>query len=200
MGYWNKYWIDILHLQAVQRKKEHIKSNNSFQIDNYRYADLEREWSGIRRGKDHPLYGKSRSDEVKRKISEAHKGKKHSLETKNKIAKGRLGKKHSEKTKAKMKEFRLKEGIGGHRGGLHHQNLVNKIASQWDNGLNKVEIEKWLKLPNHHWRIIDVLINDKNCIEVGTCTRNKIEELEKYGFKVIHLPYSNFEESLLEVN
>ena len=45
-------------------------------------------------GENHPLYGKPRSEETKRKLSEAHKGKKLSEETKKKMSLNNVGEKN----------------------------------------------------------------------------------------------------------
>ena len=51
-----------------------------------------------------------------------------------------------------------------------------------------VEIEKAIKV-NHHWRIIDILVDGKICYEIGFCKSDKINELNNNGFSVVHLPY-----------
>jgi len=62
-------------------------------------------------GENHPLYGKTHSEETKAKMREAAMGRKISKETRSKMsaahmgrpsAKGMLGKSHSAETKAKM--------------------------------------------------------------------------------------------------
>lgn len=53
-------------------------------------------------GKQSPTKGKNYSEEVKKKMSAAHKGYKHTKETREKIRKARLGYKHSEEAKTKM--------------------------------------------------------------------------------------------------
>jgi len=66
-----------------------------------------------KKGKDHPNYGKSHSEETKRKISEAHKGK--------------IGRLHSNETKRKMRESNKGKNVG---------------KKWWNNGkINKFTIE-----------------------------------------------------------
>ena len=50
--------------------------------------------SKIRRGENHPMFGKHHSEETRRKMSEAKKGENHP----------RFGKHHSEETRQKMRE------------------------------------------------------------------------------------------------
>lgn len=52
------------------------------------------------KGENHPMYGKQRSEETKRKMSESHKGENHPL----------YGKQHSEETKRKMSEAKNTSG------------------------------------------------------------------------------------------
>ena len=57
-------------------------------------------------GKSNGFYGKTHTDEVKRKLSEARKGMKLSEETKRKMSKSKKGMKRSEETKRKISEAR----------------------------------------------------------------------------------------------
>ncbi len=66
----------------------------------------------IKKGENHPMFGKKLSEEHKSKISVATKGKKRkklSEEHKAKLSKAKEGKKHSEETKAKMRESKKKD-------------------------------------------------------------------------------------------
>lgn len=67
--------------------------------------------NGKRTGEKHPFYGKHHSEKTKKKISEAEKGKPRSEETKKKISEARRGEKHpmygkhhSEETRNKTSE------------------------------------------------------------------------------------------------
>tara|TARA_E500000318_G_scaffold25150_2_gene25166 strand:- start:372 stop:968 length:597 start_codon:yes stop_codon:yes gene_type:complete len=64
-----------------------------------------------RRGENHPNFGKTHSEETKRKMSEAAKGRKHTEESKRKMSETKkgenhpnFGKSHSEETKRKISE------------------------------------------------------------------------------------------------
>jgi group I intron endonuclease len=100
-------------------------------------------------GKNHPLYGTKLSKEHKRKIGDAHIGKPRSEETKKKISeakKGRnnpnygkygkdnpcFGKTHSEETKRKIS--RLMEGEKNPMYGKHHSEETKKKISETNTG------------------------------------------------------------------
>lgn len=75
-------------------------------------------------GENHPMYGKSHTEETKKKLSKSHKGKYHTKETKNKISNSikkekhpLWGKCHTEESKRKMSDTQLKKDI---RGEKHH--------------------------------------------------------------------------------
>jgi hypothetical protein len=75
-------------------------------------------------GKNHPFYGKHRSEETKRKLSESNIGKHHSEETKKKMSEARRGKNHpnfgkhrSEETKRKLSAINI---------GKHHSEEAKK--------------------------------------------------------------------------
>ena len=142
--------------------------------------------------------GKPQSNELIQKRAESNRGQTRSKDTRKKISiklKGNnnaIGCRRSQESIQKAREAWLKNGRKGNRGSLKHQKIVNHIAKGLANGFNKIEIEKPVKLPNHHWRIIDVLVNNKICYEIGHCKEEKIEQLTQSGFDVIHLPYSSF--------
>lgn len=138
--------------------------------------------------------GISPSEETRHKISEANKGqipwnKGRTYEEMLGINKAQGYKKKISKTTHRL----FIEGkTNGYRGSVYHQYLVNTVASWLDNGKNKVEIEK--AVPNGStWRLIDILVNDKVCFEIGDCRREKIQDITQNGFTVVHLPYSCFE-------
>ncbi len=58
--------------------------------------------SEVKKGENHPSFGKTYSEETKAKMSEAHKGKKISEETKYKISEAQKGKTHSDETRVKI--------------------------------------------------------------------------------------------------
>ena len=59
-------------------------------------------------GENNPMYGKYRSDEFKRMVSEIHRGKQLSAETKRRISKSHCGLSPSPETKEKMKMSQVK--------------------------------------------------------------------------------------------
>ena len=60
--------------------------------------------SEVNKGDKNYGFGKPRSEEVKKKISESNMGKKHSEESKRKMSLSQKGKKHTEETKLKLSE------------------------------------------------------------------------------------------------
>lgn len=83
------------------------KYNNNYGGHNERLSESKKGWkpseeqrrkhSESIKGENHPMYGKSRSEETKRKLSETHKGKKHTDETKRKMSEQRKGSKSHNK-------------------------------------------------------------------------------------------------------
>ncbi len=55
----------------------------------------------------HPLFGKHRSEETKKKMSQSLSGRTFSEETKEKISQANLGKKHSKESRKKMSQANL---------------------------------------------------------------------------------------------
>lgn len=157
-----------------------------------------------------PWLGKERSEETKQKIGNTSKGKRYNPEgefkkgekhpnfgkslpeeTKRKIGEANSLKKRTEAQKKHLREWNLEHMQAGNRGTLKHQKLVAKIAKYYDDGLHKVEVETVVKTrKGRHRRIIDVLVDEVVCIEIGGCKQNKIQELHESGYQVIHLPYS----------
>ena len=167
--------------------------------------ETKRKISVTNKGKPHGNKDIPLSEEHKRKLRENHKGMTglhHSEETKRKIGNANRGKPSWHKGKPLSEEHKRKiskalmgrpgTNYGGYRGKERHQNLVKEIASWLDNGKNKIEVEKPVKINSNRWRIIDIFVNDNICIEVGGCLKEKINDLKNNGFTVVHLPYTLF--------
>ena len=131
--------------------------------------------------------GHRQSKEARRKMSEAKKG--HIPWNK--------GIKMREETKQKLstsfKDLFHRGEWGGYKGGVRHQELLDEVANYLRNENHNVEVEKAIHIGGS-WRIIDVLVNETMCYEIGYCKKDKIQHLENNGYKVIHLPYDSFEE------
>ena len=98
----NTPWITGKHHSEETRKKLSDKAKK-------RCATPENNPMYGKRGKDNPNYGKKRTEEQLRRMSESHKGIRLSEEAKRKISEsltGRPGHKHSEDTKKKISEAR----------------------------------------------------------------------------------------------
>lgn len=61
-----------------------------------------------RKGKDHPMFGKTHKKESLQQMSKSHKGRKHTKETGIKISKAHTGRKHTEKAKHNMSQAQKK--------------------------------------------------------------------------------------------
>ena len=121
-------------------------------------------------GEKHPLYGKPRSEETKRKLSEAHKGKKLSEETKKKMSLNNVGEKNhafgkkwlynkdtDEQVYVLSNEFEkyLNEGfIFGMRPKTPFSEETKKKISENKKGDNNPNFgKKWMYNPNTNHRI-----------------------------------------------
>lgn len=93
---------------------------------------------GLQSGENHPLYGKSRSEETKRKIGESNKGKKHSQKTIKKISESKTGKPKSDEHKKSLSKSLLgkkktdehrKKLSESHKGKILSKEHKNKISN-----------------------------------------------------------------------
>ena len=96
------------------------------------------------KGKHSGIYGKHRSEETKRKISEANKGKHRSEETKRKISEALKGHRFSEETKRKISKAKKGHGHGHIISEETRRKLsgANKGQVAWNKGKNMSEEAK----------------------------------------------------------
>jgi len=145
------------------------------------------------------MVGRIVSKETRQKISELHKGISLSEEHKRKIAESnheerpwRRGIPCSDEHKQKLREAMLNlDDFKGYKGTRKHRALVSDVAEKLTNKNDSVKIEQTIKI-NGHRRVIDILVNDSICYEIGSCKKDKVAELMDGGYQVIHLPYSLF--------
>lgn len=117
-------WVDVHHI-------DHDKLNNN--ISNLTLMPHMDHWRLHNTGVNHHQYNKPRSEEIKRKISEANKGKVMSEEAKAKLSKAHKGKVLSEEHKRKLSE--------SHKGIIHtKKSKLNMSKSHNNTGLYKVDI------------------------------------------------------------
>jgi group I intron endonuclease len=128
------FWIN--YYQSFNRDKGY---NLRDPQDNHFYSEetLQKQ-SQIKMGENNPMFGKTTSEETKRKISEANKGHRHTeetkkligelsskrihtQETKNKISKANSGKEFSEEHKQK-----ISEGLRGKEKSLEHRQHISE--------------------------------------------------------------------------
>jgi hypothetical protein len=99
----------------------HNKTDGGDGVSGYEHSEeTKRKLSISRSGENNPLYGKSRSKETRRKISEGHKGKTLPKEIKRKISEAQKGKTHSQETRRKISE--------GHKGKTVSEETRRKIS------------------------------------------------------------------------
>ena len=84
--------------------EEHRRKLSESLIGIKRDDETKEKLSKAKSGKNHPFYGKTFSQEHRRKLSEVKKGKIFSEETKRKISEAHKGKTYSEETKRKISE------------------------------------------------------------------------------------------------
>ena len=108
----DKFDIEILYNNIPEQwlndwEIETIRKWNTFKGYGYNLTPGGKSVSG----KDHPMFGKSHSENTKRKISESNKGRKLSEDHKNKISKSCKGKnkgrKVSKETRKKMSDAKI---------------------------------------------------------------------------------------------
>ena len=103
-----------------------------------------------RSGKNHRLFGKTRSQKVKDKISKAHKGRVISEETKKKISYTLKGRIFSEETLAKL------SGENSHRSRVFTFNGKTQNVMSWAKEFD-INYRTLLGRLNHNWSIEEAL-------------------------------------------
>ena len=95
------------------------------------------------KGRPSPMKGKHLSEEIRKKISEAHRGYHHSEETRKKLAELHKGKKLSEETKKKISE--VKKGKPAWNRGKYCSEETKKKLSEAQKGKPKPKSEETRK-------------------------------------------------------
>lgn len=85
------YWLEWMYINAFEDFITNIDTSFG---------------GGAGSGEQHPLYGKSHSEESKQKMSDSHKGKSRTFsdDHRRKLSEAKKGKEHSEETKQKLSE------------------------------------------------------------------------------------------------
>lgn len=138
----NKPCIDHINTNRSDNRVENLRwvthkenSNNPMSRKNL---------SESLKGENNPMYGKPKSEETKKKISESKKGKHHTEEHKRKLSEAHKGKHHSEEAKKKMSEVKKGENhpmYGKHHTEEHKRKLSEALKGQGAKpiiGTNKV--------------------------------------------------------------
>lgn len=129
------YGESFFKFQCIEycKTKNELINREQYWLD--KFWDSDRLFNGYRQayrvfGKDHPLFGTHRSEEVKNKIREKRKNQiiKHTEETKNKIRAKSLLHRHSEYSKKKMSSTKLS------RRKKISEDIFNKIINDYEGG------------------------------------------------------------------
>jgi len=92
-------WLNMAAWPMVDNRGE-----NHYLYGKTRSKETKRKMSEAKKGKNHPMYGKTHSEEAKRKQSEAKKGKTPSEEHRRKLSEASKGKPQSEEHSRKISE------------------------------------------------------------------------------------------------
>jgi len=148
------------------------------------------------KGKNNPMYGKTHSEETKRKLSEANKGYVHTKERNKKISKANNGKKNGmygrvgpNKGKHLSEETKLKISIA-------HKGLPSKLKGRRRSKITKLKMSK--ALHKHHF---DLNKQNNKQTNIALFTNGNHQNfhrfayhylLEKFGIKEIMKYYEWF--------
>ena len=131
---YQKYWIEKLSSEEIAKI---VGCNSSAVLRALRRLDIPRRTnSEAKKGKLHPLWGKHRTEETKKKMSNAHKGK-HGLKGNENPM---FGKHPSEETKGKMSE--AKRGERNHNFGKSRSEETKRKISESERGKKVSEATK----------------------------------------------------------
>ena len=92
--YYNRPYYELIFLTPAEHSRIHKKGDNNPQYGKHRSEDTRRKMSEAMKGENNPQYGKHRSEDTRIKISDAMKGENHPL----------YGKHRSEDTRRKISE------------------------------------------------------------------------------------------------
>ena len=74
--YYNRPYYELIFLTPSEHRRLHKKGENHPLFGKHRSEETRRKMSESHKGEKNPFYGKHHSEETRRKISESHKGKK----------------------------------------------------------------------------------------------------------------------------
>lgn len=122
---WEEFWgCEIPKGYVIHHKNGNIQDNCILNLQLMRYKDHA---SMHNKGEKHPMYGKTISEEHKKKLSKAHAGKILSDEHKKKISESHKGITHTEETKRRLSEIRT---------GKKHSDETRRKISEAEKGEN----------------------------------------------------------------
>ena len=101
--YYHRPPEELIFLTTGEHNVLHHKGNK-YNLGKHRSEETKKKLSEANKGEKNPMYGKHLSEETKKKLSEANKGKHLSDEAKKKLSEAHTGKHHSEEAKKKLSE------------------------------------------------------------------------------------------------
>lgn len=103
--YWHRPSSELIFMTESEHGTLHNKGKPSFMKGKSRSEETRKKISEATKGEKNPFYGKIHSEVSRKKMSEAHKGKHFSEEHKRKMSETRKGKCKSKEWKKKMSEI-----------------------------------------------------------------------------------------------
>lgn len=133
---WEDFYGEIPEGYVIHHKNGNKQDNC---ILNLQLMDEKEHLSLHNKGENHPMYGKTISEEHKKKLSKAHAGKTLSESHKKKISESQKGKSHTLETRMKLSNIRAgkklseetKNKIGEAQKGEKHYRWGTSIIEEW---------------------------------------------------------------------
>ncbi len=121
-----------------------------------RSDETRRKMSEAHKGENHPMYGKTLSEETRKKLSESHKGKIHSEKTRRKMSEAQKGENHYMYGKIHSEETKIKLSEA-HKGKILSEEHKEKISEAhkgkkwWNDGCGNRKM--MIECPGDDWRL-----------------------------------------------
>lgn len=169
-NYYNKHGIENLEIYLIEEcEKSQTLIREQYYLDLWRpFADEGRgfnishfatapmkdrkhskktltQMSEKQKGENHPMFGKPRSEETKKKLSIANLGKKHTPETCKKLSKIVKNRKHSEESIRRMSEYKTGDkNPNWGKFGINNSNFGKKRSEEICKRISEIQIGRVL--------------------------------------------------------
>ena len=145
--YYNRPSSELIFIKHGEHKSLHQKGRCLSEEHKKKLSEAKK---GKYAGEKNPMYGKKHSEEVRNKISRAHKGKKMSAETRKRMSESRKGHLVSEETRKKLSEAKqnisaeTRRKIGETKKGMRWFNngKINIRAKECHDGFTPGQLRK----------------------------------------------------------